>query len=114
VTSGGVNSVHHFVDRHVDEGRGARPALRAADRELSYGDLLELVQRAGNVLLDAGVDYENRVALVLPDSPEHVVCVWGAIRIGAVPLSLHTRLPPDDYLFVCADCRPQVAVVAPD
>jgi benzoate-CoA ligase family protein len=109
-----MNCVHHFLDRHVEEGRGSRVALRTADGELSYTGLLDLAARAGSAFLDAGVDYEQRVVLVLPDSPEHLACVWGAVRIGAIPVSLHTRLPADDYAYVCADCRPQVAVVSPD
>ena len=33
-----------LVDRHVDEGRGSRPALRLEDRDVSYAKLLEHVK----------------------------------------------------------------------
>ena len=109
-----VNAVHHFVDRNVDEGRGERVAFRTARQALTYRELLDLVQRAANVLLLADTDYERRVLLVLPDSIEFVALLWGAIRIGAVPVPVHTRLSTDDYAYICADCRPQIAIVAPE
>ena len=38
------NVAAHFVDRNVDEGRAEATAFLCADRNLTYGDVLELVE----------------------------------------------------------------------
>ena len=79
-----------LLDRHVAEGRGGTPALRMAQRELSYGDLHKLVNRAGNALREAGIEPEQRVAIVVHDGPEFVAAFLGAMKIGAVPVPMNT------------------------
>jgi benzoate-CoA ligase family protein len=109
-----MNAVHHFVDRHLEEGRGGRTAFRTATGDLSFAALFDMVGQAANALLEVGADYEKRILLVLPDSREFVACFWGAIRDGAVPVPLHTGLHADDYAGISQDCRPEVAVVTPE
>ena len=58
-----------LLDRHVAEGRGDTPALRMAQGELSYAELQMLVNRVGNALRDAGVEPEQRVAILVADAP---------------------------------------------
>ncbi len=38
-----LNAASWFVDRNVDEGRGASPAFHCEDRTLTYADVQELV-----------------------------------------------------------------------
>ncbi len=100
-----------LVDAHLDAGRGDRPALRYQRRTFSYRDVSQMVARAGGALRLLGVEIEDRVALLLPDSPEFVATFLGAIRIGAVPVTLSTYLVTDDYAELLADCRARVLVV---
>ncbi|HEY9326265.1 MAG TPA: benzoate-CoA ligase family protein [Candidatus Limnocylindria bacterium] len=99
-----------LLDEHLDAGRGDRPALRYEGATLSYRDVSRLVARAGNTLRTLGVDIEDRVALLLPDSPEFVATFLGAIRIGAVPVTISTHLTSEDYAELLADCRARVLV----
>ena len=99
-----------LLDEHLDAGRGDRPALRYEGATLSYRDVSRLVARAGNVLRTLGVEIEDRVALLLPDSPEFVATFLGAIRIGAVPVTISTHLTSEDYAELLADCRARVLV----
>ena len=46
----------------------------------------------GNVLLELGVRMEERVAFLLPDSPEWAYVFFGAMKIGAVAIPLNTLL----------------------
>src|SRR4029077_4688574 len=84
------NAAAHFVDRNVAEGRGDAPAYVFEGRTLSYAELLELVDRAGNALVQQGVGRGDRVLLLCLDAPEFVGAFWGAIKLGAVPVSLNT------------------------
>ncbi|MFY9553436.1 MAG: benzoate-CoA ligase family protein [Blastocatellia bacterium] len=106
-----ANAATYFLDRNVEAGRGDEVALYYLDQSTSYSQLFDLVCRAGNLFVDSGIDYENRVVIILPDSPIHVVALLGLIRIGAVPVPLSTRLSLDDYLYVFADCRPKGLII---
>ncbi|WP_439382649.1 benzoate-CoA ligase family protein [Amycolatopsis lexingtonensis] len=102
------NLATHFLDRHVASGR---VALIAGDRSISYGELAELANRAGNVLRDAGVRKGQRVLLALSDGPEFVATWYGAQKIGAVTAEVYPFLQPKDYAYYLGYTE-AVAVVA--
>jgi benzoate-CoA ligase family protein len=110
VTAESFNLSAVLLDEHIATGRGDRPAIRYEGAILSYRDVSRLVARAGNFLRSLGVEMEDRVALVLPDSPEFIATFLGAIRIGAVPVTLSTYLTSEDYAELLADCRAGVLV----
>ena len=99
-----------LVDRHVDEGRGSRPALRLDGCTISYVDLLALVNQAGNAFRAAGIVAEQRVAILLPDGPEFVAAFIGAMKIGAVPVPMNTAAQPSELQFMLADSRARAIV----
>lgn len=107
-----LNAATAFIDRHLTEGRGERIALRWADQEITYAQLAANVNRAGNVLRALGVRPEERVVLVVLDSPEFVYGFWGAIKIGAVPVPVNTFMRPDEYTYVLNDSRAGVVIVS--
>jgi benzoate-CoA ligase len=106
------NVARHFLDRHVEEGRAGRTAFFCDDRQLTYGQLQQLANRAGNALLDLGVEMEHRVLCLLLDTPEFLATFWGAIKIGALPIPLNTMLREQDYLYFLNDSRARVLVVS--
>jgi len=110
VTAASFNLSAVLLDTHLAAGNGDRPAIRYEGTSLSYRDVSRSVARAGAALRTLGVDMEDRVALLLPDSPEFVATFLGAIRIGAVPVTLSTYLTSDDYAELLGDCRARVLV----
>jgi benzoate-CoA ligase len=106
------NVATYFVDRNVAEGRGARPAFLYEDRVLTYGDVQELANRAGNALRELGVGLEDRVWVLCLDSPEFLGAFWGAIKIGAIPIPTNTLMRTADYVYFLRDSRAKVAVVS--
>ncbi|HMJ01957.1 MAG TPA: AMP-binding protein, partial [Conexibacter sp.] len=106
-----ANAAACYVDRHVAEGRGERRALVTRSGSWTYADLLDHVERAGFMLCAAGVRPLDRVAIVLPDTPDAAAILLAAMRIGAIPAPLHARLSHDEYAFICQDARPRAAVV---
>src|SRR6266571_2666053 len=106
------NVATHFVDRNLSEGRADSTAFFCADRNLTYGDVAELVNRTGNALLDLGVGMDDRVLMACLDAPEFVGTFWGAIKIGAVPVPVNTLLRRQDYLYLLNDSRARAAVVS--
>src|SRR5690554_3543285 len=104
------NAAAEFVDRHIDEGRATRIALRYEGRTFAYGQVAEMVNRVGNALRDLGVEMENRVLLLLYDSPEFVAGFFGAMKIGAVPVPVNTLMRAQDYEYLLNDSRAKVLI----
>ena len=100
-----------LLDPHLAAGRGACTAYRYEGDTITYAEIADLVARTGVGLRQLGIDLEDRVALLLPDSPQFVASFLGAMRIGAVPVTLSTLLSTDDYAYLLADCRARALVV---
>lgn len=105
------NVASFFVDRNVAEGKGHRIAIECGDEQVSYRQLQERTNRAGNALRRLGVRREERVLLVLEDRPEFLYCFFGAIKIGAIAVPASTLSKPREYEYIFNDSRAQVAVV---
>jgi benzoate-CoA ligase family protein len=105
------NLVDYFVDRHVREGRGAKVAIRCNGQRLTYSQIAEQVNRAGNALRELGVQEEQRVLLLLPDCPEFAAAYFGAMKIGAVAVPTSTALRSADYTYFLTESRAKVLIV---
>ena len=106
------NATSYFVDRNLEQGRGDNLAILSGDQELTYRRVAEQVNRTGNMLRGLGVEMENRVMLVMLDSPELAYCFFGAMKIGAVPIPTNTLLKGEDYAYLLDDSRAKVLVVS--
>jgi benzoate-CoA ligase family protein len=108
------NAAAAFVDGALAAGWGARVALRSPTGGWTYTQLAEGVNRAGNALQALGVEMEQRVGLLLYDSPEFAAAFFGAIKIGAVAVPLNTQLRPQDYLYMLNNSRAVALIVEED
>src|SRR5438046_10700364 len=110
------NVAAHFVDRNIAEGRGDKiaiecvHALEAEPERVTYGELLERVNRTGNALRALGVRMEERVALLLVDSPEFFYSFYATIKIGAVAVPINTLLKPQEWEYTLHDSGARVAI----
>ncbi len=100
-----------FLDRHIIEGRGAKPAIYYEGATYTYAQIAELANRVGNGLLELGLDMEQRVGLLLLDSPQFAAAFFGAIKIGAVPVPMNTMLRPEDYVYMLNDSRAHILLI---
>jgi acyl-coenzyme A synthetase/AMP-(fatty) acid ligase len=93
-----------FIDRHVSEGRSAKVAIRTVHGEtVTFGELAERVNRAGNALLAQGLKPGDRVMMVVKDCPAFFYLFWGAIKAGIVPIPPNTLLRAADYAYMFED-----------
>ncbi len=106
------NAAAYFIDRHMVEGRGPKVAIECGDLRVTYQELFERVNRVGNCLRKLGVRIEERVSLLLLDTPDFAASFFGAIKIGAVPVPMNTLLKPIDYKYLLNDSRARVAIVS--
>ncbi len=106
------NAAAHFIDRHMQEGRAEKIAIECAGSHLTYGQLFFRVNQLGNGLKQLGVRIEERVLLLLLDSPEFAISFFGAIKIGAVPVPVNTLLKAADYKYLLNNSRSRIAIVS--
>jgi benzoate-CoA ligase family protein len=105
------NATTTFVDDNIAQGRGRRTAIYYQDQKVTYQEVFEKVNRTGNALKELGLDIENRVLLVLPDSPEFAFSFFGAIKIGAVPIPTNPWMGAKDYEYLLNDSRARAIIL---
>lgn len=87
-----------------------RPALEFFGRETSYAELGEQIAHAAEGLRRIGVKPGDRVALVLPNCPQHVVAFYAALRIGAIVVEHNPLYTPRELRHQFEDHRARVAI----
>ncbi len=102
----------YLADRNVAEGRGDKPAILCGDEAVTYAQVLERSNRAGNALRGLGLQREQRVMLLLLDTPAFVYSFFGVLKVGAVPVPTNTLLKPADYEYLLNDSRAVIAILS--
>ena len=100
-----------LLDANLDGGRAERPALLTADRVVSYGELAGLTAAVASYLTMLGVEREQRILMILDDSPAFPAVFLGAMRIGAVPVPVSPMDRVDNYAYYLDDSYAKVLVV---
>ena len=108
------NCASIFLDRHIEEGRGERVAIYYGQQVITYQEVYEQANKLGNALQNLNVERENRVYLLLPDSPSLIYAMLGAMKIAAVPVPVNSRLPEQSQEYMINDSRAKVVIVAED
>ena len=104
-----------FIDRHLEEGRADKIAIRTTDgATVTYGTLAENVNRCGNALAALGLGAGDRVLMVVKDCPAFFHVFWGAIKAGIVPVPLNTLLRASDYRYMIEDSGARALVYSPE
>ena len=80
-------------------------AIRHGDRSVSWAEFDDAARGFGQWILDAGVVQQDKVAVYLYNSPEYLIAVAGAFRVGCVPVNTNYRYGTDEltYLWNNAD-----------
>src|SRR5262249_55514972 len=99
------NAADYFVARHLREGHGDRVAFTDPWRSLTYGALDDASSRFAAGLKRAGIQREQRIALVMLDTVDFPIAFWGALKAGVVPVPINTLLPPDITGYILRDSR---------
>ena len=85
-----------------------------AVREVRWGELQELSNRAANLLAGAGVERGDRVAVVLPATAETAAVFFATWKLGAILLSMSVLYGDDGIAHRLNDSEPAVLVTDAD
>ena len=78
--------------------------------ELSYKDLLEIVNRMGNSLRDLGVRRADRIIVYMRNRLELALTCYALFKIGAVPIPLNHLLRSNEVDFIVRDCDAKTVI----
>ncbi|HEV2372209.1 MAG TPA: benzoate-CoA ligase family protein [Streptosporangiaceae bacterium] len=108
------NACEYLLDRRLVAGDWQRTALVSPAGDLSYAGLHDRVCRTAASLRELGLQPEQRVLMVMADSPEFVVVYLAAMRMGAVPVPVSTMLRADGVAELLRDSRARFLAITSD
>ena len=85
--------------------------ITADDEPWSAGRLLGAVNAVAARLRDLGMGREDRILMVVDDTPVFPAVFLGAMRIGAVPVPVNFLARPDDFGYFLDDSHARFALV---
>src|SRR5438874_10771010 len=97
----------------LDDAAESHPSATATiffNRKRSYKSISDAAWRFANGLRRLGVVKGDRVALVLPNSPQFVVAFYGALRAGAVVVPCNPLYTPPELQHQLADSGSTIVV----
>ena len=105
------NIAADVCDKHpADKLAMIHEDTEGAVREVNWGELQELSNRFANVLRSHGVEPGDRVAMVLPPTPETAAAFFGTYKSGAILLSMSVLYGDDGIRHRVKDSQAKVLV----
>lgn len=83
------------------------------ERSITYHDLDARLDRVAQMLARLGVRAGERVGMLVGNRSEFIEFFFGAMRVGAIPVPLNTRLAHDTLTFIFKDAACAAALIDP-
>src|SRR5699024_8936950 len=80
--------LHHFL---IDTSNriGGKKALNFMGKDLTFNNVLSEAQKIAHFLQAKGLRKGNRVAIMLPNTPQAVIAYYGALMAGGVVVQVN-------------------------
>jgi len=88
-----------------------KPAVVTVEKELTYGELYDLVDRYAAALADLGIGADDRFALLMGNSTRMLSLILAGWQIGATAAPVNVRLGDDTIEFLVDDAEAGTVVV---
>mgnify|MGYP002714265691 CR=1 FL=1 len=79
-------------------------------QEMSYRELADKAMRAAEGLRQLGVGKGDRVAIVLPNCPQHLIAFYAIVRLGAIVVEHNPLYTTSEFEDLFADHGAKVAI----
>lgn len=104
-----TGSLSDLLDERVRQFAD-RDAISFFGQTVTYRQLGDRVSRVANALRERGVTAGDRVALVMPNAPQHVIAFYAVLRLGAVVVEHNPLYTRDELEVQFRDHGAQVVV----
>lgn len=108
-----LNLADYFLFDRIAQGRGDHPALLFGQRQYTYAEVAARSEALARYLIDIGVAREQRVYVVLPDTPPFAWSIFGTLAAGAVLAMGNPIAPAEDLAHVVDYTRAAVVITTP-
>ncbi len=101
------------IGSFLDEAAASWPdeySLDFLDRRITYGELVELVERAAAGFRALGVEPGVRVGLHLPNTPHYVIAFFAVLKCGGVVVNLSPLSATGELRALIVDAAPRIVV----
>ena len=114
---GKLNITYNCLDRHVQNGRRNKIAYIYTNEDnqeikVSYGELLEMVNKFANGLKSIGVKKGDRVVIYMPLVIEQMVAMLACARIGAVHSVVYAGFSANALRMRIEDAKAKVVITS--
>ncbi len=99
-----------ILERNLDN-RSQAIALFSSDRDLTFAEVSDEVNRVGNALLRMGVRQGDTVGFLSLDTAEWAISFFACLKIGAIAVGMNTMLTPRELAYILLDSRPRVLLL---
>ncbi|MEM9490875.1 MAG: benzoate-CoA ligase family protein, partial [Myxococcota bacterium] len=104
------NLADYFLFDRLSEGLGGKVAIRYGERAYTYGEVAERSRALARYLVSIGVSCEQRIYVVLPDTPPFAWASF-ACYASAATLAMGNPLAPAENLSYVVDYSRAVVVI---
>jgi len=106
-------SIIDYLAFHAEQ-RPDRAAIVYQDQAISFRELEQRSAQCRGALKSLGIQFGDRVALVMSDGPEMVTALLAVIGFGAMAVPCSTMLKPAELAYILNDSGARGAIITPD
>jgi fatty-acyl-CoA synthase len=100
----------NFLKRAADT-MGERTAVIHGERRYTYAELQARCNRLASALWNRGIERDDRVAVLCPNTPALLEAHYGIPLAGAILVAINTRLGRDEVAYILEDSGAKILVV---
>ena len=84
------------------------PVVREDSQETSYGDLSRMANQVASALVKLGLEPGDLAAICAPNSRDWLAFYFGALKMGAVAVTLSFRLKSPEFTSLIQHAKPRI------
>src|ERR1700679_2308847 len=107
------NLADYFLFDRLAEGLGAKDAILFGERRYSYATVAARVHALAGFFAAADVTREERVLILLHDTPAFAWAFFATLHLGAVVAMGNPEAPPADLAYLVGYTRATVVITLP-
>jgi benzoate-CoA ligase family protein len=104
-----LNLAHVFLHAQATK-HPSRAAIYFEDQVITYGQLADATNRASAVYKSLGLEWEQRVLLMLPDVPQFASAWFATVQAGGTVSAVNPGMKPDEVTYYLKYTRAKLLV----